>query len=92
MSADITTPANIHRSPASKQDGNGFKRDGDPEVRRAPDDADREERKMGKAHARDPCVSSFGIEMRGSSFTVSRTIVVRVDVTLTVDAICWRRI
>ena len=87
--------AGRHPSQArDEQHRNGLERDVNRQIGRAPDDADGDERDVGErlrsraVTARSGpflSVSSLGIAMRGSSFTVSSTIVVLVDVT------DWRR-
>ena len=96
--AASSMPAAAQRSPASSATGTDSSATRIAEIRRAPYKADRDPGEVGElplAVAHDASWSrSFGrpitIGMREVSFTVSSTIVVRVEVTPGVVAICWR--
>ena len=84
-----------------QQHWNRLQRHRDPEVGGAPHQADRDERQVGEPPwtalrfitvPTRRASSLSGMAMRGSSFTVSSTIVVRVEITPVVAEICWRRI
>ena len=79
-----STPAAIQRRPATSSTGTVSSATLIAEVGRAPDEAHRDEREIRELHgSRSPSapharrdIFSFGIAIRGSSFTVSSTIVV----------------
>ena len=95
--AASSKPPVLQRKPGQQRDRDRFERDADAEVRRAPEHAHDDPRGVGelalasrRSNRRHD--SFLAIGMRDVSFTVSSTMVVRVEVTPGTDAICRRSI